>query len=350
MAGTALSSPAVVSRAGGSPGVVPALPGRNETLDFIKGFLVVGMVVYHAINYFGYQFWDSLLYIKFVSGGFIFISGYIVTALYRIKWATAPRQVTFRLVSRGLKLVLLFTIINLAINIVGMRNFNSIQFGLGQFVANAPDIYIFGRGRIAAFEILLPIGYLLMVSPLLLWLARHRLVALVLLLGLSAVTLRLTWGLTNFTLLLIGGVGAIAGLLLSPDRLASARHLVWSSPALLACIVALPWLRGVLLGYIIYIMVVCKWVADFSQVVPPSSVLKKWVIHFGEYVLLAYIAHITLLQLIFRVIWPERQTHPMGIVLIICITCALLGVLVWTTAAARRRFALVDRAYRLVFA
>src|SRR4051812_1972790 len=55
---------------------VDAVLPRNEVLDSIKGLLVLGMVVFHSINYFAYEYRPLLPYIRFVSGGFVIISGY----------------------------------------------------------------------------------------------------------------------------------------------------------------------------------------------------------------------------------------------------------------------------------
>src|SRR5215468_3492974 len=51
---------------------------RDLTLDVVKGALVVVMVVYHAMNVFSTAGADEYAYVRFVSGSFILMSGYIV--------------------------------------------------------------------------------------------------------------------------------------------------------------------------------------------------------------------------------------------------------------------------------
>jgi hypothetical protein len=189
-----------------------------------------------------------------------------------------------------------------------------------------------------------------MLSPLFLWLARYRALSLVLLVCLSAYGLFLTWGLNNFTLLFIGGVGGLIGLLVPPGRIASRRHLLWSLPALLACVVTLPWLRARMLGYVVYIIIVFKCIADISETLPSRLAVKRFIVLLGEYVLFCYLSHILMLQLMLRVFWRHQDTPAAGVVLISLITCAFLAALLYATAAARTKFDAVDRAYRFVFA
>ena len=50
---------------------------RNAPLDFVKGLLVIAMVVYHEMNYFSTAGPEGFGHVRFVTGSFIFISGYI---------------------------------------------------------------------------------------------------------------------------------------------------------------------------------------------------------------------------------------------------------------------------------
>ena len=308
------------------------------------------MIVFHAINYFSSSLSPLLLYLKFVSGGFIFITGYIVATFYATKWATNPFRTATRLLIRGFKLVALFTVINLAINALSVRNFNTVQFGLGQFADRAADIYIGGSGRYAAFEVLLPIGYLLMLSPMVLWLQRWPALLLGALVLLCSATLFLHWHLGNFALLLVGGAGMLAGLFLPPDRVASRAHLRASVPMLLLVVAAVPWLRYSLAGYLLYIAVVFKCVADVSLVLPSHWPARKLVLFCGEYVLFCYLTHILILQAIFRLAWPHPESRYLIVALIAVVTGAVMILGARVVDAARRQFQPVDQAYRFVFA
>ena len=53
-------------------------------------------------------------------------------------------------------------------------DYNKVQFGLDQYMNNLASIYIVGNGRLAAFEILLPISYFLIISPVFLVFYEHK--------------------------------------------------------------------------------------------------------------------------------------------------------------------------------
>ena len=62
---------------------------RNSALDFTKGALVLFMVLYHSLNYFRLDRGGPYLtYLRFLSPSFIFISGFLITHIYRSKYQT----------------------------------------------------------------------------------------------------------------------------------------------------------------------------------------------------------------------------------------------------------------------
>jgi hypothetical protein len=339
----------------GANAITRASVVRSQALDFAKGFLVLIMVVYHCLNYFAQQVPQSgphsvYGYIKFVSGGFIFISGYIVAAFYNSRWKQEPGRVTLRLVTRGLKLLALFTAISLVLSLLSVSNYRGRTYDLDNFFDHALQIYTTGYTRVVAFYILVPIAYVLIVSPLLLWLQRFRVGLLVcLVVGLvSALLLRRS--LNNLTMMLIGGVGILSGLMVPSAKLASRRYLPVSFTVLVAWVALLPWWGSNLLGYILYIMIVLKFVADTSDLLPEKSNWKRATCLLGEYVLFCYLAQIFLLQFFQRLFWRNFKTPLSGVVLIMLVASAALFAACWILDAARRRFRFVDQAYRLVFA
>jgi hypothetical protein len=150
--------------------------------------------------------------------------------------------------------------------------------------------------------------------------------------------------------MLIGGVGILSGLLVPPAGLASRRHLPFSGLALAAMLVTLPWWHFNLLGYIIYIMVVLKFVADASELLPSGAPLKRPICLLGEYVLFCYLAQIFLLQVFQRLVWKNFRTPLPSVILLMLATSAALVAACLAVAAARRRFRLADVVYRAVFA
>ena len=72
-----------------------------------------------------------------------------------------------RLAMRGLKLLVLFTFLNVFNCILIEHDFIEGLFAFGE---KAQRIFFSGNGRVGIFEVLLPISYFLLLSPLLLWL------------------------------------------------------------------------------------------------------------------------------------------------------------------------------------
>jgi hypothetical protein len=85
------------------------------------------------------------------------------------------------------------------------------------------------------------------------------------------------------------------------------------------------------------------------EVCGPTGLLQRYVIRLGQYSLLAYIAQIFVLQLL-RHSLKEFSLSGMNaaapLVIGIFATIAIVEATVWL----RRRFAVIDRTYRLVFA
>ena len=87
----------------------PSPPARNHAIDFTKGFLVIVMVAYHLLNYFLDGGERVYMYLNYVTGGFIFISGLLCSTIYYNKFMKDKLYVHKRLLIRGLKLRLLFS-------------------------------------------------------------------------------------------------------------------------------------------------------------------------------------------------------------------------------------------------
>src|SRR5262245_29135589 len=111
---TGISGSNTVSR---EPPVASAasLGERQVALEFVKGALVLCMVVYHSVNYFHHK-QTVLQYLHFLPPSFIFIAGFLVSSVYLIKYEAADWRLSQRLFIRGLKLLLVFVLLNVAVN------------------------------------------------------------------------------------------------------------------------------------------------------------------------------------------------------------------------------------------
>lgn len=136
---------------------------RNQALDFTKGALVLFMILYHWINYFVVIGGPIFTYLRFVPPAFIFIAGFMIANVYPAKYGFGDSRVYRRLVIRGLKLLALFTFLNVIANIFFTRSNRWVMPGIDGFLRDASAIYISGNTK-AAFGVLVPISYLLFLS------------------------------------------------------------------------------------------------------------------------------------------------------------------------------------------
>ena len=325
---------------------------RDLGLDFVKGFLVVAMALYHGMNYFSNVPAEYYGYLRFVNGSFVFISGYVVAAFYT-EQARGNRFGAFRrLASRGFKLLCIFTALNLAVSVVGVTNYRAVTFGLSDYLASAPDIYVSGQAHQVAFRILVPISYVLMVSGL--YLVSKRSQAILVSLTIAAALL---WTLfaplvPNAFFVLTGLVGLSFGLLLLKNDLL--RHRLGNWPLILIGFIALAsvmnWLSGNALAYGVGVGLLLKLVYDGAALLSPEGRVYRSLVLLGKYSLVSYIGQIGFLFLLHRILRNHPIAPAFDLPLAFLATCAFLLVACTAIDKLRRRFSLVEGTYRLVFA
>ena len=138
-----------------------ATTDRNQAIDFTKGILVIFMVIYHTLTshrVFPHQF------MAFLPASFIMISGFIITQIYFPKYGLDIKGLRRRLAVRSLKLLLIFTVLNLAALTIWPKYRYGIVFELENFFGEWMQIYLLGSPRMVAFEVLIPISYTLLLS------------------------------------------------------------------------------------------------------------------------------------------------------------------------------------------
>ncbi len=155
----------------------PAAATRIAALDFTKGALVVFMVVYHWINYFIGLQWPHYQYLRFLTPSFIFIAGFMISNVYLSKYDASDPRLARRLFGRGLKLIAIFLVLNVArmwlLPILSHRSVAPALLDSRALLAT----FVTGdfTSKVVAFYVLVPIAYLLMLSaPLMLSLRVFR--------------------------------------------------------------------------------------------------------------------------------------------------------------------------------
>lgn len=329
-----------------------ATAGRNAALDFTKGALVLCMVAYHSLNYssrpeLGFQL------MAFLPPSFIVITGFLVSRVYFARPVSTDGRTRARLVCRGLKLLLIFTLLNLLTGLVKGGGRETSGLWWDGISSRWLEVYLTGNGALAAFEVLLPIAYLLMLGPLFLWLHRTKASALVMvsivvicacaLLGLSG------WLPLNAALLSAGLLGLALGRLTVP-ALETLGRAWW------LCLIAYAGYLGasVLLGqsYLMQLAGACAALAalyGLGNRLGTHGRVQRTVQLLGCYSLLSYIAQIAFLQLLAPL---AGRPNPASVTFLalFSITLMLTWVAVELTDWARRRYSPMDQLYKLVFA
>jgi peptidoglycan/LPS O-acetylase OafA/YrhL len=322
--------------------------GRNEVIDFVKGTLVVFMVVYHWANYFVDIDWDFYRYLRFVTPSFTFITGFLISYTYLARYAPDDPRLRGRLFRRGGKILLLFTALNAAAYIA----LPGAVAGGRAIIQNLYAIYIVGNGS-AVFDVLVPIAYSLLLAPLVLLAAtrvRVRLQTVGILAVLAAVA---AWaaGARSPILELVAVALLGLGLGVMPfdriERLAGRHGLVVA--AYLCYLAAITRLNILFPAQVVGVCLTVLLFYAAGRAVGTSNWLSRRVLELGEYSLYAYIVHIVVLQLLLRGLRPFELT---GLELLIPFVLALVVtvLLVQAAIAARSKLRPADRLYRVVFA
>lgn len=324
---------------------------RNLVLDFVKGILVVIMVVYHVMNIFTDAEWEDYSYIRFVSGSFVCISGYIVAAFYETKFIERKITISKRLLIRGLKLVLLFTLLNTAIYITGVGNPNKVQPEGLNLMGRIFDVFVVGNPGAASFQILLPIGYVLMFSPACLLLRQYKVLMLLSALGGAFFISFLDIESVNLGLGILGIIGVFSGMVMNAPALKlSLTNWVFIVSGLLLGFYLMRYFDRNLLSYAFGIGVIIKLFYDLGSKLNLEQYINRALIMLGQYSLACYIAQIVLLQCLAIFVVRQKLTIGFETLAITVSTILLLVALSALLGYFRSRFKCFDSAYRLIFA
>ena len=322
---------------------------RIATLDFAKGVLVLVMVFYHWVNYFIGLAWPGYRFIRFLTPAFICITGYVISHVYLQRYSADHAHLRQRLVRRGLKLLALFVGLNVLAFFIAGRSTGIYWDSPAAFLAWLRSMLLEGRGR-AAFDILVPIAYFLILTPAILWVTRWRPAALVTLAVIAVALVTVIEPINqHLEILSFALVGLAAG-----------------TPVARQWLAQVPWRWLLLPAYLAYLAAVAVWHARYplqvvgvvlnllaihrlAIAVGASSALGRQVITLGEYSLLAYVAQIIALQLLRRGLPTELTGGAVSFLALILAVAATIAA-VQLAAVLRARSVLCDRAYRAIFA
>lgn len=323
---------------------------RIEALDFTKGILVIFMVIYHSLNYHGIF---PNRYIPFVAPAFIMLAGFIITQIYFPKYGRDINGARIRLAVRSIKLLLIFTILNLAGRMVWPLYHYGITFEIEDFFGNWIDIYLIGTPRTAAFEVLLPISYTLILSILI---PRFKSITAYFIIIcaitiFSASILMEYYRSTVYTIALIsaGIIGMAVGLLPLPLINAFARS--WIK---IIFLFVLYGISAFFCGHYYYTQIFSTIIAlliiystgiriNFKNLFP------KQILLLGQYSLLSYILQIAFIKIFFSLLSRWHTDKPNIIITVFSITI-ITYITILILDYARPKYRYMDVLYKTVFA
>ncbi len=352
MAVSAAAGSQVTVQQGGTTNRIPAF-------DFIKGALVLFMVLYHWLNYFYAPQGEIYKYLRFLTPSFIFVTGFLISYIHLHKYGLGNPKLPKRLFLRGLKLLGIFVLLNVLISLLFPDSsittllFERSSLADLEAIFLSGNVYVYGIGKVAAFTILVPIGYLLMVSALLLFECKFFKYTFHVVCGLFLLCILLLdlYGIhsTNLELLTIGLLGVVVG---------------YTSDTNINTLVNYKYV--IALAYCAYLGAITIWDVPFPLRVAgvcltvmliyipgakggePGRV-RRHVLVLGKYSLFGYISQIAILQLLHRALTHINRGATVLVVSFVAgfaFTMISVEVVDW----ARRKSSALDWFYRAIFA
>lgn len=315
------------------------------------------MVAYHSLNYYLSGYHILYAYVGYVTHAFIFYSGFMCGTVYLQRFLDNKTIVYKRLTVRGLKLILLFLVANVVINASLNKNFNDQFLGLHLFFSNLFSIFLIGDERTAAFAILLPISYVLLVSAPLINLYKAKYVFYALLIaGFLLLSILDLQPFFNLACILTGVAGVFTGLIYNEKQ-----EFLNHTSVKLATIVLLVLFLFILIPsgidprssfavYFLYVNVILLGLHLLGGFLSPSRLLTQVVIKFGQYSLFLYLAQIFFLQVLKREFSFRLPSVSIVHLLIFVFVNILLVGSYYLMDYLRSKYALVNKVYRFIFA
>jgi peptidoglycan/LPS O-acetylase OafA/YrhL len=330
---------------------------RDTAIDFTKGALVLFMVLYHWLNYFFGPHGQYYDYLRFLTPSFIFITGFMISHIQLHRFENGRRSLSKRLFVRGLKLLIIFLVLNALVYAALSRVPVSYSLWGKSLRGFSWAAFVVGTSRAAdgqksvVFSILVAIAYLLIGSAGVVLAGRVRYAFYCTLYVLiAAVILIRFWNLENFylDLLMVGFLGVVVGFA-RREQIASLTSHPIILIALYGLFLAAITIWGVPLPLeIASVMLTTVLLYTAGSRLATGGAARRGAILLGKYSLLGYIAQIAILQGLRRISWLSQQG--VGASLVALLLGALLTVaIVEAVDVARQRSKMVNDLYRLAF-
>ena len=276
---------------------------RNACFDFVKGYFVVAMAIYHWLNYCIIGHAHAYRYVNYVAEGFIFFSGYLCGEVYLRRFNENTIKVIKRLLIRSAKIFCLFVALNFIIfSFWGTRGSNGSVSPVHIFINNFFNVFFIGNDTLMAFEILLPISYLLLLCPLFLysfkWTHFYFILIVVYLLLANMHLVPISY---NLQALLIGLGGICTSIIIQQHRICRTvlSDIITVFLGIVYFLIVIPLfnINGVMVKYVVINLVVLNLfvICNLNRFFP---YLFEKIECIGKYSLLMYLYQILYLQII----------------------------------------------------
>jgi hypothetical protein len=160
---------------------------RNEGIDFVRGLMIIVMILYHS-SVFAKESYSVAFLCDYVftvaSGAFVFMAGMSVRKYSFCTFFANATKCSRALIARAIKLIFILCAA------VAVGNLFCIlpppQGSIHDYIVK---VFLIGYPKGVPYDVLLGIGYLFLISPLILFLLSHRTFSFVtVLLAISATT------------------------------------------------------------------------------------------------------------------------------------------------------------------
>lgn len=326
---------------------------RIIAIDFIKGILVLFMVIYHSLNFLHIQSLPRI-FMAFLTHSFVMITGFIVTHTYYNKYGLNRNKIRTRLLIRGLKLLFIFILLNAVSLYFWPRYSNGLLVTVKNLFTDLVSIYILGNPKTTAFDVLLPISYTLLLSALFPHnksMTPYLFIILALMLFIACILME-NANASIFTLNLIssGAIGMAIGVIPITEILSlfkSMYFLLLSLIIYLLCALYYGtlsyWMQIYSTVYSLYFMY--SLVGDTTF----NSLIARNIVIIGKYSLLGYISQIAYLKLYQLVIITFDED-----IFNILTTIIVIGCATWLSIRiidrCRKNNDFIDSIYKMFFA
>ena len=335
---------------------ISSTSGRDQALDFTKGMLVLFMIVYHWLNYFYGPHGPIYTYLRFLPPSFIFTTGFLISHVYFTRYPNTDWRGPKRLFLRGLRLLALFTGLNLCITWLFPSNgrvsftFWSLDAITTTYITG--NTFLPGAPKAAAFSILVPISYLLILSAGLLLVGRRypHVFPIICAMCFLCVFL-LNWHQTetaNLELLAVGFFGVVCGQVSADTLSYITKHQYAIVILYLSYVSVITMFRALYALQVLGVCLTLLLLYCFGTAKSQLSKLRQYTVLLGKYSLWGYMSQVAILQLLHR----SSQHVDLGDTLYVVslFSATILTILsVAIVHASRAKVPLFDKVYRSVF-